>query len=358
MTTTSIELVFIDGKSAKFWNAHTNGAELHTAWGRIGTTGQSKVATLASPEAATAAFEKAAREKLAKGYVEQNTDPAAGTPQRAVSVPVLRPMLAQEIATGDSLAYLTSDDFFAQQKLDGHRLMLHCADGEVTVLGRSGQSSQHAPRFAMEPYATELARLGNVTLDGELIDDLLYVFDAPRIEAAGIDTATPYAARRAALDDLFAAWQPNPAAFRVVPTAQTTEAKLELLAQCDRIGAEGIMLKHVAAPYQPGQRVDTMLKVKFVRDADFVVSAVGVGGHDNYELGLYNEQGELEVVGRCSGIGKEQCAVGDVVTVRYLYVATNGKLYQPRMMRRRTDKPAQSCVLAQIANHGVNKVVL
>jgi len=44
--------------------------------------------------------------------------------------------------------------------------------------------------------------------------------------------------------------------------------------------------------------------------------------------------------------------------VKYLYIGADGRLYQPRFMRRRSDKAADECVWSQIEGHGVNKEVL
>lgn len=61
---------YVGGASAKFWEIEVRGASVTTRWGRLGTTGQTKVAKLASPAAAVAAAEKQIREKTAKGYAE------------------------------------------------------------------------------------------------------------------------------------------------------------------------------------------------------------------------------------------------------------------------------------------------
>ena len=70
---------------------------------------------------------------------------------------------------------------------------------------------------------------------------------------------------------------------------------------------DGVVAKHVAGPYQFGERA--MIKVKRLRTADCVV------GGFRYEskskevgsllLGLYNEQGKLDHVGFTSAISDE-----------------------------------------------------
>jgi predicted DNA-binding WGR domain protein len=59
-----------DGAS-KFWSVQVDGAQLIVKFGRIGTEGQTKNKTLASPAAAEAEAQKLIREKTSKGYVPE-----------------------------------------------------------------------------------------------------------------------------------------------------------------------------------------------------------------------------------------------------------------------------------------------
>ena len=58
----------IAGKSAKFWEVSVKGSSMTTAYGRIGTKGQSSVKEFLSPAAAKSAAEKLIAEKIKKGY--------------------------------------------------------------------------------------------------------------------------------------------------------------------------------------------------------------------------------------------------------------------------------------------------
>jgi DNA ligase 1 len=62
---------FVEGASSKFWEVSVSGSELTTRWGRIGTDGQSKTKTFASPDAARTEADKLIAEKTDKGYAEQ-----------------------------------------------------------------------------------------------------------------------------------------------------------------------------------------------------------------------------------------------------------------------------------------------
>ena len=69
-------------------------------------------------------------------------------------------------------------------------------------------------------------------------------------------------------------------------------------------GAEGVIAKELDAPYRPGERTG-MVKVKRVRTIDTVIVGWRPGKEDgtlgSLILGLYDEAGELRVVGHSSG---------------------------------------------------------
>jgi DNA ligase-1 len=63
---------FVGGSSAKFWEITVEGAEHRVCFGRLGSSGLTKVKTFASNAAAERDAAQLVREKLAKGYVETN----------------------------------------------------------------------------------------------------------------------------------------------------------------------------------------------------------------------------------------------------------------------------------------------
>jgi ATP-dependent DNA ligase len=69
-------------------------------------------------------------------------------------------------------------------------------------------------------------------------------------------------------------------------------------------GAEGVIAKELSAPYRPGERKG-MVKVKRVRTIDAVIVGWRPGKEEgtlgSLILGLYDEHGELQVVGHTSG---------------------------------------------------------
>jgi ATP-dependent DNA ligase len=109
-----------------------------------------------------------------------------------------------------------------------------------------------------------------------------------------VTLSRPFSERRAALEQL------ANAGFDVTPsTRERAEAEPWL-----RSG-EGVVAKDVAAPYRPGERVG-MVKVKRVRTIDAVVVGYRPGKEEgtvgSLILGLYDQAGELHVVGHSSGL--------------------------------------------------------
>ena len=59
---------FISGKSAKFWEVQIKGSSMTTAYGRIGTKGQSSTKKFADADTAKDAAHKRIQQKVKKGY--------------------------------------------------------------------------------------------------------------------------------------------------------------------------------------------------------------------------------------------------------------------------------------------------
>ena len=79
----------IEGTSNKFWEIALDGGDVTVRFGRIGTNGQSKTKTHASPEAARKDHDKLVKEKTSGGYSEVGV--AAGATLAAVAAPPAAP---------------------------------------------------------------------------------------------------------------------------------------------------------------------------------------------------------------------------------------------------------------------------
>lgn len=259
----------------------------------------------------------------------------------------LKPMLAESIDPNKLVDFAADDAWFFEQKVDGHRLLIIIEDGRVAFLNRSGEPKVSGVTPGMQRQFERLEG-GPWVFDGEIVDSKLWLFDMP-MAPDEVTTAHPYEWRRGVLDRFFALWQPEDM-VRLLPCKREQVDKLELAKTLIAAGAEGVMLKHRDAPYHSGKRTKQVLKCKFTKEADVVVTAVSPDGKDSLAVGLFDANGRLQDVGKSSTIGKGVFSDGDVITVRYLYVVPGGKarLYQPTILCKRDDKSARECTMDQL----------
>lgn len=270
------------------------------------------------------------------------------------------PMLADSIDPTNLDRLVQDPEFVMEQKLDGHRVILRIQDGlsPLAVTRNGNPYTKGLPKDLFDGFPE-----GRWVLDGEWIaphsggDGIYWVFDM--LDANGlISDRMPLLQRRCILETFMAAMN-NPK-IRLVPQAKTSEEKRALVDRCRWMGAEGVMAKHRKGLYRPGARSKDMWKAKFVETADVVVLALRDDGKDSVRLGAYDANG-LDVidVGRASLIGKEkkgEFKVGDVLEVRYLYMGAGNRLFQPTILKKRTDKRAEECSIKQFKH--VSKTVL
>lgn len=320
----------------------------------------------------------AAPPPLIEPQAEETVPPAAA----AVRIP-----MTYGVAEVDALRPLAmQDDVVIEQKLDGTRALavIDATGGKaahVRFLGRNGQTLKHAAaaqhfRALIPTLATlfPVGESGEIVLDGEILSDdgTFWIFDLPYMRiGGGIEFVQPgdrFSERRRYLETVAAELAKVPANnVRIVHQARTAREKHDLIARVEETGAEGVMVKHIASPYEPGKRAVHSLKVKYVRTADVVVLARDTDGAKNATLGVA-VHGRLEVgdvkidsymlrpIGNCSMIGKPDAQVGDVVEVKYLYLGSGGRLYQPRLERLRPDREPASCTMEQFVAY--SKAVL
>jgi ATP-dependent DNA ligase len=259
--------------------------------------------------------------------------------------PPLEPQLAR------SRASLPEDEGWAYEpKYDGFRALAF-VDGDEVYLQSRGKKP-------LRRYFPELAfPAGRYVLDGD--ETLLEL---------------PLADRRTELQKLVS----DP--VRLAPsTASRAEAEPWLHS------AEGVIAKRLDAPYRPGKR-DGMVKVKRVRTMDCVVVGWRPGKEEgtvgSLILGLYDEAGELHVIGHTSGLKAAQKhqlvdelgpyetgerGAGDpsrwaterelewivlrpelVVEVSYDHASGGRIRHGTKLLRWREDKPPKACTLDQL----------
>lgn len=161
-------------------------------------------------------------------------------------------------------------------------------DGELVIGGEDGREDFDALSQRIHPAASRIERLAVEIPARYVAFDLLADGDEVLMER-------PFSDRRAALEALAGSL----GGIELTPCADEPAAAEPWLQ-----GAEGVVAKERDAPYRPGDRAG-MVKVKRVRTIDAVV--VGwrpgkeAGTVGSLILGLYDESGELRVVGHSSG---------------------------------------------------------
>jgi ATP-dependent DNA ligase len=230
--------------------------------------------------------------------------------------PPVKPQLARsraELPEGDGWRY--------EPKWDGFRTIVFRDGDDVRLQSRNGRPmNRYFPEVVEQVRALPAARL---VLDTEVVVvvDGVQEFDllsqrihpaASRVERLAAETPAavaafdllaegdesllelPYETRRERLARVVA----DP--LQLSPVTASREDAEDWL----RGAGEGVVAKEASAPYRPGERTG-MVKVKRVRTADAVVAAFRFGKEEgtvgSLILGMYDDAGELHVVGHTSG---------------------------------------------------------
>jgi ATP-dependent DNA ligase len=233
----------------------------------------------------------------------------------------VQPQLARsatDLPAGDGWRY--------EPKWDGFRTIVFRDGGDVHLQSRNGRPmNRYFPDVVEQVQKLPAER---VVLDGEMIVmvDGIQEFDllsqrihpaASRVEMLARETPAelvafdllaegdetllqlPFEARRERLAGVVA----DP--VRLTPVTSDPEDAGEWLAGT----GEGVIAKEAHAPYRPGERTG-MVKIKRVRTADAVVAAFRFGKEENTVgsliLGMYDDGGELQIVGHTSSFRAKQ----------------------------------------------------
>jgi ATP-dependent DNA ligase len=241
-----------------------------------------------------------------------------------VALPLTPPLKPQLARSAKDLP--SGDDWRYEPKWDGFRTIIFRDGADVHLQSRNGRPmNRYFPDVVEQVLALPAQRL---VLDGEMVVvvDGIQEFDllsqrihpaASRVERLARDTPAELVAFDLLADgdetllelpfddrrERLAAAIADP--VRLTPVTADSESAGEWLAGT----GEGVIAKEASAPYRPGERKG-MLKIKRVRTADAVVAAFRFGKEPNTVgsliLGLYDDDGELHIVGHTSGFNAKQ----------------------------------------------------
>ena len=231
-----------------------------------------------------------------------------------MALPLSPPVLPQLAKTARALP--TGDGWVYEPKWDGFRAIAFVDGADVHLQSRNGRPlSRYFPELAFPE--------GRYVLDGEIV-----LFDAQgrqdfdalgqrihpaktRIDMLAEATPTRFIAFDLLAED-DAVLLERPQAERRDHLARIVDAPVDLTPATEDPaeaepwlrGAEGVIAKRQDARYCPGERVG-MVKIKRVRTIDAVIVGWRPGKQENtlgsLILGLYDDAGELRVVGHSSG---------------------------------------------------------
>jgi ATP-dependent DNA ligase len=160
-------------------------------------------------------------------------------------------------------------------------------DGEIVIDAPNGVQDFGALQQRIHPAESRITRLAEETPASYIAFDLLALDDESWLER-------PFSERRAALE-----------AMELDPVLLTTLTRSPAEAEPWLQATEGVVAKDLGAPYRPGARTG-MVKVKRLRTIDAVVAGYRPGKEENTVgsliLGLYDDAGQLHVVGHSSGL--------------------------------------------------------
>lgn len=169
-------------------------------------------------------------------------------------------------------------------------------DGELVILDTHGREEFDSLQNRLHPAESRVRMLAEKTPARFRAFDLLAVGNEPAL-------SIPFSERRAALEQLVAGFA-DPGSVELTPIADDPGAAAPWLAD-----GEGVIAKRVDASYLPGERKG-MVKVKRLRTIDAVVAGWRPGKEastvGSLMLGLYDDDGELHVVGHTSGLKAQE----------------------------------------------------
>jgi ATP-dependent DNA ligase len=175
-------------------------------------------------------------------------------------------------------------------------------DGELVIPGQPFDTLQ----LRLHPAASRVRLLA-----GQHPAQLV-VFDLLADETGGSLLDEPFGTRRAALEAMFKRLGERPR-FLLSKATRARETARGWLRRLGH-GLDGIVAKRIDLPYRPGERA--MQKFKLWQTIDCVVGGVYyAAGTERIEyllMGLYDEAGRLNYVGRC-GVGDRRAEIEDLV---------------------------------------------
>ena len=344
----AVTLYYKDGISDKVYHASIDHSGddyiVNFSFGRRGTALQTGTKTSSPVDYASARkiFGQLIQSKLSKGY----TQGIAGTPYIQTSnedrISGIHCQLLNPIEEDELVSFLENEEYGAQEKMDGNRLLVRKSGDQVEGINRKGLLIA----ISQAIYDNAISLNGDFLIDGEAIGDTYYVFDI--LFENGTDIREyPYKQRYDVLKNLLHDHLLAP--IRLVELAKTPTDKKQLLETLQGAGKEGIVFKNLNAHYIAGRPASrgAQLKFKFYETATAKVEKVNL--KRSVSMCLYETEDSWIGIGNVTiPPNFDIPEAGDLIEVRYLYAYQGGSLYQPTYLGKRADADEEDCHLKQL----------
>lgn len=299
---------------------------------------QPKTSSPVPYEEAKAAYDALVKAKIKGGYVPDADSGDYVAPAEIGTPTGINLHLLSQVPETEVMRYIHDHNFLAQEKFDGERRPVACLD---TVIGSNKLGFQSTlPGRVVEALG---ALPEGTVLDAEQIGDVLYVFDMMQLGGQCLRNQSCLT-RNDMLNDVIVR-QVEGSSVVAVASAIGTEAKLALYERLRAERKEGIVFKHIAAPYAEGKNED-QIKVKFVESATVQVASVHPTKR-SVRVQVFDAQGVTVDLGSVLIPSNHAVpAVGALVEIGYLYVVR--RFVQPVYKGTRTDQTLAACSTAQL----------
>jgi len=215
---------------------------------------------------------------LDKGY-SRNINEATGKPTNALGL--LKPMLAQPL---DKVKNIDWASCYAQYKYDGNRCLVTNQGGDIIAYSRNGKlihSIDHILEHIHIPEGWTID--GELYRHGEMLQDLASMIKKDQDASSklhyviyDIVSEFPYEQRFILLKSINDDLSGRTDKAYVAPTKQVYDKQeaIEHMNQARQLGYEGAILRHGMAGYEDGKRSKSLIKIKEMRDDEFVITNI------------------------------------------------------------------------------------
>jgi bifunctional non-homologous end joining protein LigD len=249
-------------------------------------------------------------------------------------------------------AKLLDENYAAQQKFDGKRILLTVDRSSITAHNRSGLVCEISRNILDQ--ARQLQAIAPLILDGEWLNQTkaFHAFDLLEVDGTDIKPLF-FSQRQDQLNRILAV--ANLPGINSVRTEYHQAGKVQLLQTIHDHNLEGVVLKAKNSPYKVGRQPD-QFKFKFTAVSSFVIT--GRNQKESVSLGAFDENnhlincGDVKIRNRYFKVNE-----GMIIDVRYMHAFPSHLIYQPRMVAIRDDLQPEACTLSQLRYKGTRITV-